>query len=179
MKIEIDYFNWLCEDIADEDFDPSRYQLLLGKLYHTSFRWTIPNDKNRAADGEALRLRYAEETNQNPMTIKMSLGFPCSILEMMIALAERCETQIMEDLFVGPRIGRWFKQMLHSLGILYENDELYDEKYVEYILDSFLDRTYEENGDGGLFMIENPPENMREIEIWYQMNFYLRGLEAG
>lgn len=177
--IEIDYFNWLCDQIADKDFNPSQYQLLLGKLYHTIFRWVIQNDKNRALDGETLRLTYAEQTNQDILTVKMNLNFPCTILEMMIALSRRCEVEIMEDLFVGQRVGRWFKEMLSSMGLVYDVDDLFDEQYVDYIIDSFLDRTYEANGDGGLFKMDNPPENMREIEIWYQMNLYLRGLEAG
>ena len=178
MTIETDYFNWLCNIIDDQDFDPSRYQLLLGKLYHTEFTWVIQNDRNRAIDGEDLRSLYSDETGQDPRTVRMELDFQCTILEMMVALARRCETQIMEDLFVGPRIGRWIRAMLKSMGLVYDVDDLFDEEYVDYIIDTFLDRTYEPNGDGGLFKVENAPEDMRKLEIWYQMNLYLRGLES-
>lgn len=179
MTIETDYFDWLCGQIDDQDFNPSRYQLLLGKLYHTEFTWTIQNDKNRAYDGEELRDRYAEATVQDCRTVRMFLNFPCTILEMMVALAIRCETQIMEDLFVGPRIGRWFRAMLKSMGVVHDMDDLFDEEYVDYIIDCFLDRTYEYNGDGGLFKVDDPPDDMRNLEIWYQMQLYLRGLESG
>lgn len=178
MTIETDYFEWLCRKIDDQDFDPSRYQLLLGKLYHTQFVWLIKNDKNRAEDGEDLRVLYSEETEQDYRTVRMSLNFSCTILEMMVALAWRCENQIMEDLFVGLRVGRWFKAMLKSMGLIYETDDLLDDGYTDYIIDSFLDRTYEFNGDGGLFKVDDPPEDMRKLEIWYQMNLYLRGLES-
>ena len=178
MTIETDYFDWLCSLVDDQDFDPSRYQLLFGKLYHTEFRWTIQNDRNRACDGEELRDIYADITEQDSRTVRMALNFPCTILEMMIALARRCENQIMEDLFVGPRVGRWIRAMLKSMGLVHDVDDLFDEEYVDYIIDSFLDRTYEYNGDGGLFKVDNPPEDMRNLEIWYQMNLYLRGLES-
>lgn len=178
MTIETDYYNWLCDKITDQDFDPSRYQELLGKLYHTEFRWTIQNDRNRAIDGEKLRELYSEETDQDLRTVRMELDFQCTILEMMVALARRCELQIMEDLFVGPRVGRWIRAMLRSMGLLYDVDGLFDEEYVDYVIDAFMDREYEYNGDGGLFKVDDPPEDMRDLEIWYQMQLYLRGLES-
>ena len=179
MTTEVDYFDWLCKLITDEDFDPSRYQLLLEKLYHTTFVWTLDMDKNRAADGLDLRNQYAKETDQDIYTVKLALNFPCSMLEMMVALAQRCERQIMIDLFVGPRIGRWFSYMLDSLGVMRDVDSLYDEEYVDYVITSFLHREYEPNGDGGLFLIKDSQEDLRELEIWHQMNLYLRELEAG
>ena len=180
--IENDYYDWLCSTVRDADFDPSRYQLLMSMLYHTEFTWVLPNDEPRALDGIALRNTFAEQANLDPVYVKMQLKFPCTVLEMMIALSVRCESQIMEDLFVGNRTGRWFKSMIDSLGLTWENDELYDESYVEYIIASFLNREYERNGDGGLFKVSNPnvlgDSDLRREDIWYQMNMYLRSLEA-
>lgn len=179
MTIEEDYFVWLCDLITDEDFNPSRYQSLLRKLYHTTFRWVMENDENRASDGLDLRDVFAMTTNRDIYDVRMSLTFACSVLEVMVALAKRCENQIMEDLFVGPRVGRWFLVMLTSLGLSREYDDLYDENYTDYIIDSFLDRKYEYDGDGGLFRIADTQVDLRDLEIWYQMNLYLCNLEAG
>lgn len=176
MTIENDYYDWLRSRVDDADFNPSRYELLMSRLYHTEFTWTLDDDQARAYDGMGLRDRYAKETSQDALTVRMSLNFPCTILEMMVALASRCEDQIMEDLFVGNRTGRWFKVMISSLGLAWEYDELYNESYVAYILDSFLHREYDSNGDGGLFRIENVDVNLREMGIWYQMNLYLCNL---
>ena len=176
MTTENDYYSWLKSKIDDADFNPSHYELLLSRLYHTEFTWTFEDDQARASDGMALRERYAKETSQDPLTVRMWLNFPCTMLEMMIALASRCENQLMEDLFVGNRTGRWFKVMITSLGLAWEYDDLYNESYVTYILNSFLDHDYGRNGDGGLFKIDNANVNLREMGIWYQMNLYLCNL---
>jgi hypothetical protein len=44
---------------------------------------------------------------------------------------------------------------------------------VDYVLDRFLDRDYEPDGRGGLFRVKHTDEDLRFVEIWYQMNWYL------
>ena len=176
MFREEDYYNWLLEKVTDADFNPSRYSTLMRTLYDTEFTWTIDEDENRAIDGLDLRTEYAKVADISPMEVFMAINRPCSVLEMMIALACRTENQIMEDLFVGPRFGRWMKAMLSSLGLRYELDDYYDDNYVDYIITSFMSREYNEDGDGGLFRIRNHDVDMRKLEIWAQMNWYLREL---
>lgn len=176
MLREEDYYNWLLGKVADADFDPSRYSKLMRLMYNTEFTWTIDEDENRAFDGLDLRREFATEMDYNQMEVHMILGRPCSILEMIIALACRIENQIMEDLFVGPRFGRWIMVMISSLGLKYETDDYYDYPYVDYIISSFLKREYERDGDGGLFRVRNHDIDMREMEIWSQTNWYLKEL---
>lgn len=173
---ESDYYDWLLNEITDSDFNPSHYSTLMHILYNTIFVWTIPGDENRAQEGLDLRRKYASVVDVSPMEIMILINRPCTMLEMMIALACRIENQIMEDLFVGPRFGRWFQAMLNSLGLRYETDGYLDENYVDYIISSFLKREYEEDGDGGLFRIRDHSVDMRKEEIWTQMNWYLREL---
>ena len=97
---------------------------------------------------------------------------------MMIALAKRCETEIMEDMDIGRRVGRWFKVMIRSLGVNYEKDDIFDEKFVDFIISGLIAREYEPNGDGGLFFVSNTDVDMRRMEIWYQMHTYLRSIET-
>lgn len=42
---------------------------------------------------------------------------PCSVLEMIIALAIRLEEHIMDDPDIGNRTGQWFWDMIVSLGL--------------------------------------------------------------
>lgn len=178
-KIETDeYFRFLCSIIDDQDFHPSQYQLLLSRLDQEIFTWTLEDDENRAKDGLGLRKEFGELIGADTTTYSLDHQYPCSVLEMMVALARRCELQIMEDPFSGSRIGRWFKAMIKSLGLKYETDDVYDEDYVDYIISSFLNREYERNGDGGLFKVKNTDKDLREMEIWYQMNLYLCSLES-
>lgn len=176
MVREEDYYNWLLDKITDADFNPSRYSKLMQTLYNTEFTWTIDEDENRANDGLHLRRDYADEIGVDPMEVRMAVNRPCTLLEMMVALACRTENQIMEDLFVGPRFGRWMKAMLSSLGLRYDMDDYYDPIYVDYIITSFLSREYNEDGDGGLFRVRNHEVDMTKVEIWVQMNWYLREL---
>ena len=48
-----------------------------------------------------------------------------------------------------------------------------DEKRARAILERFLRREYEPDGRGGLFTIKSGRHDMRKIEIWYQMMWYL------
>ena len=53
-----------------------------------------------------------------------------------------------------------------------END--YDEGWILKIIDAFLDRKYDKNGEnGGLFPLHFCNRDAREMEIWDQMNEYL------
>ena len=36
-----------------------------------------------------------------------------------------------------------------------------------------MNREYEPNGKGGLFTIRGCEEDLTEVEIWYQLNWYL------
>ena len=180
IKIETDpYFKFLCSIVDDEDFDPSRYQILLSRLHQEPFTWLLPDDENRALDGLSLRVEFGMLNGKSELDSKLdSSRYPCSILEMMVALAKRCETEIMEDMDIGRRVGRWFKVMLRNLGVNYERDDIYDEEFVEFIIAEFLNRGYEPNGNGGLFFVSNTDVDFRKVEIWYQMHAYLRSIET-
>ena len=92
---------------------------------------------------------------------------------MMIALSIRCEEHIMDDPDVGDRTGQWFWNMLVSLGLGSIDDRKFDRYLVDDVLERFLNREYKRNGEGGLFTVNNG-RDMRQTEIWYQMNYYLR-----
>ena len=53
------------------------------------------------------------------------------------------------------------------------SDNHYDETYVDEVITRFLDRDYQPNGKGGLFTIRHCDDDLREVEIWYQLCWYL------
>ena len=131
---------------------------------------------NRAKDGESLRYRFAviyENDRIYQDGIMAILDGPCSVLEMMTALAIRCEESIMDDPSYGDRTGQWFWNMMTNLGIGWMNDNRFDLKEAEDIIYNFLDRRYEPDGRGGLFWIKGCPEDLRKEEIWTQLCWYL------
>ena len=171
-QINDDYFEWLCELINIERFSKQlTYRKLLMRLHNVEFTWFIPHDDNRADDGVQLRRRYA--LIRDDMRLANYILGPCSVLEMMVALAIRCEENIMDDALMGNRTGHWFWGMVHRLGLSRMTDARFDRDYVDNALARFLNREYEPNGEGGLFTIKHCMDDMRTVEIWCQLSWYL------
>ena len=167
------YFKYLCNLISyDEKTVEESYNKLLLQLLNKEFTYMIPADVNRAEDGKDLRHRFVFQYGNQGIPASF-FSEPCSVLEMMIALALRCEEDIMSDPDKGDRTGLWFWTMIVSLKLDSMTDEYYDREYVLDCIDIFLKRKYAPNGEGGLFTVDDPDIDMRTIEIWYQMHFYL------
>lgn len=178
MRIEIceEYFGWLYDLVCGNRYSQQiSYRKLLTHLHDTEFRYYLPKDENRAYDGTDLRWRYIQEIDceDNYKEIMAELDKPCSVLEMMIALALRCEETIMDDPRIGDRTRQWFWDMVTSLGLGSMLDDRYDPDYVDSVMDRFLDRNYEPNGKGGLFTIRRCEYDLRTVEIWRQLLWYL------
>lgn len=168
--INNEYFNWLynlaCGNRFPEDIS---YRKLFMQLHDTEFRYFIPRDENRAEDGICLRNRFADECISSAEEYLIG---PCSVLEMMLALSIRCE-EIMDDPAYGDRTTQWLWDMITNLGLSSMSDNLYDKKYVDDVLEIFLNRHYEIDGKGGLFRVRNCKDDLRDVEIWVQMLWYL------
>lgn len=170
-SIPNEYFGWLCELIgADDQPGHLTYDRLLARLHDTTFRYSIPRDRNCAAWGVNLRYRFAINHGYGE---EGEIDGPCSVLEMMVALATRCEENIMDNPAYGDRTGQWFWDMIVNLGLGSMTDNHFDSEYVDDVLDRFLDRRYAPNGRGGLFTIRSCEFDLRKVEIWYQLCWYL------
>lgn len=174
-RINNEYFEWMYNLVCDGRYcNETSYRKLLMRLHSTEFIFIIPMDENRAVDGVSLRYRFALSQEQEELADY--IDGPCSVLEMMVALATRCEESLMDDLEIGERTGQWFWNMITSLGLGSESDTRFDRRYVEDVVEHFLYREYEPDGRGGLFTIKNCRRDLREIEIWLQMNEYLKSI---
>lgn len=171
-EVEREYFNWLCDLVCGYRYSPENsYDELLSYLHQTEFTYIIPKDSNRAEDGIDLRRRFVYVHDIEDLSDL--LDGPCSILEMMVALAIRCEETIMDDPSIGDRTGQWFWKMIVNLGLGSMSDRYFDITYVEDVIDKFLNRDYEPDGRGGLFTVRYCDCDMRDMEIWYQLCYYL------
>ena len=79
----------------------------------------------------------------------------------------------MDDPDVGDRTSKWFWLMMENMGLGFMSDNVFDKDEAIEKIDIFLDRRYKRNGEGGLFTIKNPRRDLRKVEIWYQMCWYL------
>lgn len=177
-RLNYKYLDWMYDSMCNEKYSKKNtYRMLFEHLYEREFYYLIPMDSNRAEDGVDLRYQFGRKFGySDPVIAEFLDKRPCSVLEMMIALAFRCENQIMDNPDLGDRTGQWFWEMIVNLGLGHMNDSNFDRVYTDEIIDIFLERGYSRDGNGGLFKIENTKKDMRTIEIWYQMCCYLSEL---
>lgn len=171
------YFEWLCRrtEIPRTNSPAQSYRILLKQLHTTTFQWFIPNDDNRAEDGKELRQIFLDSIDE-PYHDHFWMAHECSILEMLIALADRVSFESRDTL------GRWFWVFLSNLGLAsctdyYYKNSRHGHHEVDRDLRALNERTYGSNGVGGLFPLTNPDYDQRQVELWYQMSSYL--LEGG
>lgn len=169
-SIENYYYDWLCSFVRFDNV----HECLFEALYQKEFTYILVMDGNRAEDGIDLRYRFGRDCGYSINLIYTTfVNKPCSVLEMMVALCVRCENSIMHNELYGDRTNYWFRNMIDSLGLYSMTDNAFNPRMVDDILDRFLYRQYDTNGRGSLFTINNLNLDLRSLEIWTQMNWYL------
>lgn len=165
------YRNWLVYAMHGED-----HRILFDILYDTEFYWILPEDEHRAASGRYLRERFEAETG---LECKDEwVDWPCSFLEMMAGLAYSMEG-ILYDPDKSPDAYIWFWMMMGNLGLAELTDDVMlaspqsTYRYVNSVCLQVCNRTYDRNGFGGIFPLNSPPEDQRNVELWYQMQSYI------
>lgn len=172
IDIEQKYFEWLYDLVCENRYSKGySYRELLSFLHDVEFTYTVSKDVNRYEDGVDLRYRFAYDTGY--ACADGDLEGPCSVLEMMVALAIRCEECIMDDPRYGNRTAQWFWRMISNLGFNGMIDGRFDLEYAEEVITTFLNREYEPDGRGGLFTVRNCDYDLRYVEIWVIMLWYL------
>lgn len=163
------YLPWLYAQVGSVKLrNPARtFWTLFRQLYSTEFVWFVPNDDNRAMEGQELRNEFIDSEGLEDVDVEwMELG--CSFLEMLIALSRRVE---FED---GRSSRDWFWEMLENVGLATYNDKSpYSVEDVAHKLNVINMRMYDPNGHGGLFPLRVAHYDQRKVEIWYQMCAYL------
>lgn len=136
------------------------YHILINELFERDFVPILGRDDNRAADGLYLREEFGASTDDKP----------CSILEMLIALAGRFDGNSGFD---PEEVWENFWNMMSNIGLDQYDDINYSRNEVWSILYIFENRTYNFNGKGGLFPLKRPANDQRKVEIWDQMQEWL------
>lgn len=166
------YLEWLYKQIGGSlrNRNPSRSHWKLAKqLYTKKFLWFVPNDDNRAIDGMELRFEFLDESGLDTGD-SLWLMLECSMLEMLIGLSRRVAYQS----YGSP--DEWFWTMMGNIDVRKYTDDRYNrivELEVNEALDIVIERTYEEDGTGGLFPLLNAQRDQTKIELWYQASAYL------
>lgn len=182
-SVSDDYFGWIYSKVKNRNVRVQHVGLCR-LLYNKEFRWFVPNDGNRIDDALELRERFvqARDIDQDHLEVSYFLRKPCSVLEVLVALAERINDLQYSLSDPTDYTEKWFHILLNNLSISEYTDvdasntdlSPVDEAIVDDILETMMSRTYDFYGNGGLFPLKKrPPRNQAEVEIWYQMMLYL------
>lgn len=171
MNIWDSYFEWLLKRLNLKKRDRKK---LLHILFDRPFDVILDRDYNRLEDGRYLRNHFLLECGING-------GFTdhyISVLEVLIALCERIELE-----YIGnpsdPRPDIIFWEILCNLGLDREcfSDSRINHptnlRKIDEIVNVFVNREYDFNGNGGLFPLKVNDFDQKDVEIWDQMQAYL------
>lgn len=162
------YLTWLSKQVSNGS---RSYRQLFLRLYRKEFVWTVPNDDNRVEAGKELRYEFIDDQRIVDMD-RNWLELGCSMLEMLIALSRGL------SFYADGEPRAWFWHLLSNIG-LDDCDDMHmkSDEDIDDILDCVIWRTYDRNGNGGLFPLRRAKKDQRKVEIWYQMSAYLLELD--
>lgn len=163
--INDDYYAWLLDKVDALHGEHENYLLLMQYLYTNDFRYVLSMDANRAKGGLSLRSIYAMSAGVYLEDVKDG---PCSILEMLVALADNMY------MYTDEPTSKWFWEMIENLGLMIYDDNNYNENYISQKINAWMDRNFDMSGHGSIFPLpEEIDIDSRSMEIWNQMNKYL------
>jgi hypothetical protein len=171
VLLEEEYFDCLYDSMVGGITLPAgeEFYKLFKQLYTSRFYWIVPGDENRAEDGVDLRKQFISARKVDPVVPGWTEE-ACSILEMLVAFSDIAEFETDE------KASEWFWIFLDNLDLSGMHDGAFDELKFEEIIYRFVSRDYKYNGQGGLFPLEHPTKDQREVEIWYQFCAYISEL---
>lgn len=165
MNLDGRYLVWLYSKV-EADLTAGYWELLK-VLYHIRFFWTVRLDDNRAEEGRDLRFEFILSENIKNVPVDWR-DEDCSFLEMLIALSRRMSEQ------GGTDIHECFLEIIQNLGFSGYTDETYiDYEHISEHLEDVMCRSYDENGVGGMFPLDEAGRDQRGVELLYQMYAYL------
>lgn len=189
------YFVWLCSQVGLNGPDPTQqhrmpetedktYFMLGLKLHNTQYKVLTHMDENRVEDGRHLRERFML-LNSSFVDYSVLDKPGASMLEVLVALVQKFDTQVMMTEESGDRSKQWFWEMMRNANL----DIFVDAGFTEIdnnaneICDSIItflnNRMYDDDGIGSFFPLKKAKKGQKKgqkgqktREIWLQMHAY-------
>lgn len=171
-----DYFCWLSEMVCvDGRYTDESYWILAEALWDIDYFWILERDENRAKSVDLLRNRYLLDGGKERYE-----GKP-NVLEVLVMLSD-VMFDMLDELDGEDRRPMYFWEMIENLGLSDFTDQVYEElpnrrawfyRRIKQRISVWLERKFDYNGFGSPFPLENPREDQAEVELWYQMQYYV------
>lgn len=169
MGFNYEHYNkWL----YDMSFKSDEYTAVFDILNHIPFIWSVANDDNRADDGLRLRREYLFEYGAKKEHYDWDLS-ECSFIEMLIGNAKAFSLLMDKDLPTSVmRLMRNTRLSEYTNSKQRHRPHAFELEVTE-IANTINHREYDYDGSGGLYPLNDPPKDQRNIEIYAQMNQYI------
>lgn len=159
-----DYGDWLLDKV---NFRRKGYSKLMNELFDITFTAINPHDENRIEDAISLREEFL-----NIAGINGGFDREVNVLEVLVALAIRIEDEYIGDPG-NPDPSYIFWEMCCNLELDFYTDVRFSYNSIHSIVEPWVLRDFEYDGEGSIFPIKHPIQDQRRIEIWSQMQEYL------
>lgn len=151
---------------------PKNYDILMSKLHDRDFYYIIESDESRMKDGLILRYDFFDDCD----IIGGSFKNPCSVLEMLVGLAVRIDSEYIGDPG-DPHPERFFWEMICNLGLNTLDNEHFNSDTFDRIIVTWLNREYDFDGKGSIFPLKSVTSDgfsdTKVTEIWQLAMAYI------
>lgn len=155
-------------------FEDDRHWRLARYLHSLPFDWKLDRDENRMYDGLDMRKEFEEDTGDTAYVNDEWGVDSCTMLEFFVGFAHR----LSRDMFTEIDCQGLVSAMLDNLGMWeYDDIKMCDEDmvpttYFDEIMDDLSHNRYSADGEGGLFPLKEPFDDMRKVEMWRQASWW-------
>lgn len=173
MDIYEEYFNWLIYSLNLNPEYMNSHFALFKELHNIAYEYRNIMDENRYRDGIELRYHFGGETGLSYGDIEYELDIcECTVLEMIVALILKLDNMITYEP-KDPFKATLFYNMMRSLGLESQVNWSFDADYVRSTVESWMHGMYEYNGKGGLITLKYPKSDLRSVDYWTQVMWYI------
>ena len=169
------YFGWLMDQAFASITEKEMYEGVCRVLYDIPYYWIMVLDENRAEDASGYRRFERHQLDQEKHNVdawwldQWENAAP-SVFEVLVGIAERWSSY-----FDHHTTSYFFsRHLFRNMGFHQFRGGLRatEAESVRLLIDNWLSRQIETNGDGSPFPLNHNDVDMRTIDIWGQMNAY-------
>ena len=168
------YFGWLLDRYLNNN-KLTNYQYLLIQMFETNYEALNELDESRANDGYDIRAEYLEDYPNDGVYLEQ----PANLLEALIGLCLHISD--MTDGFVqDSSVGYWLWRIILNLNLgAYQDDTVGNfvnaDAEIQKVFHDAMEQNYDECGNGSFFPLKHihHRQDSRQLDLWYQMNFWI------
>lgn len=179
MSLMTEYYNWLCERMSINPRE-NGIESVCSMLMVSPFVAVLKDDENLIESALYLRRTFVRGCDQEQKREFYHSLKDCSVLEIMSVLLEKMSYMLLENPLASSDQGALFFELLDNLELGWINDRSFSanpdvcSEYIEDAVSIFVNRDYDDDGqNGGMFPLENPRSDAREMGLYQQMDEYL------